>query len=128
MFVRSWYLGKHLKDSCVMCAPHRQPSRWGVDIHEKKERGRERARERESARERVVCWELGHALSPASCPRSLVTVRVRGGVRHERGGLGTTQSIFFFLDANKRERLDLQLSVEDPRQTSGDADDRATKG
>ena len=49
-----------------------------------------------------------------ACSSTLVEVQIRGGVRHASGMMGTTQSMIFYLDASKRERVDLQIGITDP--------------
>ena len=73
-------------------------------------------------------WGLHHAPASSSCSRSLVAVQVRGGVRHGHGGFGTTQSMILYMDTAKRERIDLQISVDDPRVARGDDREPEPKG
>ena len=51
-------------------------------------------------------WDLQHAMGNAECAGAHEVV-IRGAVRHRHGGLGTTQSMVFFV--REDERLDLQI-------------------
>ena len=51
-------------------------------------------------------WGMQQAMGNAECA-GVSEVVIRGAVRHRHGGLGTTQSMVFFIREN--ERLDLQI-------------------
>ena len=73
-------------------------------------------------------WEMGHAMAPESCSASMVAIRVRGGIRHDHGGLGTTQSMLSYMNARRMERLELHFSVGDPKTTGGDGEGKPSTG